>query len=121
MFTFTKNIGPFVKEELALAKQSRAKGDVKSEFEHLENAHVLGQESTYHHVKVHWLMFNWGIRQKDLREVLGQTLRIIGAMTKTMIGLVPRGNTGGSNISPFLPLPVKPKFLNIINQAKKIK
>tara|TARA_R110000868_G_scaffold14805_31_gene68630 strand:- start:1928 stop:2293 length:366 start_codon:yes stop_codon:yes gene_type:complete len=118
MFSFTQKITPFVKQEIAIARVSRLKGDVNAEFSHLENAHVLGQESTYHHVKVHCLMLLWGFRQKRLAEVMGQMFRIFGALTKTMLGLVPQGNTGGSNISPFKRLPLKPELANIINQAK---
>ena len=118
MFGFYKRIDPFVKGEIYLSEQSRLNGDAKEEFIHLENAHVLGQESTLHHAKVHYLMFMWGIRQKNAGEVFGQIIRLIGAITKTMVGLVPKGNTGGSNVSPFKSLPIKPEFLRIINRAK---
>ena len=118
MFRFAQKIAPFVNREIALANLSRIKGDIKSEFRHLENAHVLGQESTYHHVKVHYLMFLWGLRQQQYPEVVGQMVRMLGALTKTMLGLVPQGNTGGSNVSPFKPLPLKPELATIIRQAK---
>lgn len=42
--TFTKRVAAYVEFELENA------------FTHLERAHVLGQESTYWHVKVHVLM-----------------------------------------------------------------
>lgn len=119
MFRFYKRIAPFVKDEIYMSGQSRLKGNVEDEFTHLENAHVLGQESTYHHVKVHYLMLMWGIRQKNSGEIFGQIVRMVGAITKTMLGLVPKGDTGGSNISPFRSLPIKPEFSEIINQAKK--
>ncbi|KXI30717.1 DUF3703 domain-containing protein [Paraglaciecola hydrolytica] len=118
MSSFTQKISPFVQHEIALANESRNKGELNAEFSHLENAHVLGQESTYHHVKVHYLMLLWGFRQKRLAEVMGQMFRIFGALTKTMLGFVPAGNTGGSNISPFKRLPIKPELANIIQQAK---
>jgi hypothetical protein len=51
-------------------------------------------------------MFAWGIKRRDAREVLGQVVRLIGAPTKTAIGLVPSGNTGGSNISPVQRVPI---------------
>lgn len=51
-------------------------------------------------------MLVWGFTQRDAREIFGQLLRIIGAATKTAFGLVPTGNTGGSDISPFKPLPI---------------
>ncbi|MBR9793657.1 MAG: DUF3703 domain-containing protein [Gammaproteobacteria bacterium] len=115
---FSKNIAPEVQSEISLAKQLEITGSLSESFHHLENAHVLGQESTWWHVKVHLLMFLWAIRQRDAKECIGQIVRIIGAATKTAIGLVPAGNTGGSNISPFKKLPVSPKHQAAIIKAK---
>jgi len=42
----------------------------------------------------------------------------VGAATKTSFGLVPQGNTGGANVSPFKVMPVKPEYEAIINSAK---
>ena len=118
MSNFTKNISPYVEQELALAYQARKNGFINIEFSHLENAHVLGQESTYLHVKVHGLMLLWGWRNKHFKEVLGQALRMFGAATKTAIGLVPQGNTGGVNVSPFKVLPINANHQAIISKAK---
>lgn len=115
---FTKNIAPVVKEEIQLSQVANSKGENDRAFNHLENAHVLGQESTYWHVKVHFLMFVWSIRNRSSKEFFGQILRIVGALTKTAIGLVPIGNTGGSNISPFKKLPLKPEHRVAILKAK---
>ncbi len=118
MSNFTKRMSPYVEQELSLAYQARKNGLIAIEFSHLENAHVLGQESTYLHVKVHSLMLLWGWRNKQIKEVLGQALRILGAATKTAIGLVPQGNTGGVNVSPFKVLPINAKHQAIISKAK---
>ena len=32
----------------------------------------------------------------------------VGAAAKTAFGRVPRGNTGGANVSPFAPMPIPP-------------
>ncbi|CAA0080852.1 Uncharacterised protein [Zhongshania aliphaticivorans] len=119
MRKFTKNIAPHVNKELGLALKARHRRDTAKEFTHLENAHVLGQESTYQHTKVHCLMLMWGIRQGDFREIFGQVFRIIGAATKTSLGLVPSGNTGGSNISPFATRPISSSHAQAIINAKK--
>lgn len=63
-------------------------------------------------------MFLWGIRSKSFRETLGQVFRMVGAATKTAIGLVPTGNTGGSNVSPFKPLPVPQDLATILASVK---
>lgn len=58
------------------------------------------------HVWVHWHMLRWALRHRNVRECVGQITRIIGAATKTALGWVPAGNTGGANVSPFKPMPV---------------
>lgn len=120
MFTdFATNISSSVNFELGLAHDAKRIGDTNKEFSHLENAHVLGQESTYWHVKVHFLMFLWGMRNLNLKETLGQVLRIFGALTKTVFGLVPQGNTGGANVSPFKVMPLSKEHQRAITKAKK--
>ena len=116
---FSKNITPFVKREIMEASKSRKEGKPHEEFQYLENAHVLGQESTYWHVLTHILMLSWAFRHRSLKEVFGQCFRIIGAATKTVFGLVPSGNTGGANVSPFKVMPISTKYSRIINCAKK--
>lgn len=115
---FSKNISAAVCSEVTMAKQQELLGDFEAAFRHLENAHVLGQESTWWHVKVHGLMFCWAVRQRDVKECIGQMIRIGGAATKTAIGLVPAGNTGGTDISPFKRLPIRPEHQLKINKAK---
>lgn len=116
---FRHKIEPYVAQQIRLALAARQAGKSDIEFKHLENAHVLGQASTLLHTQVHWLMFTWAIRNHNLRELLGQALRIVGAFTKTALGLIPEGNTGGSNISPFAKLPIDANFAKIIAQAKE--
>jgi len=115
---FTKNIKPYVEAELNLALVAKQNGDFSQSFSHLENAHVIGQESTYFHVKVHLLMFCWALKQNDFRELLGQVFRVVGAATKTAVGFIPNGNTGGSNVSPFKVMAIKPELQKYITRAK---
>jgi hypothetical protein len=115
---FARNILPHVNAELQAAASLSAQGQAKPAFTHLERAHVLGQESTVHHVRVHWRMFLWGIQQRDVKECLGQIFRMVGAATKTVFGLIPHGNTGGANVSPFKPMPVPAELEMRIKQAQ---
>jgi hypothetical protein len=62
-------------------------------------------------------MLLWAVRHRILREAAGQVLRIVGAATKTALGLVPNGNTGGSNISPFKPLPIPVDLQKVLDGA----
>ena len=113
MGKFAENIRPYVDAELAAAARDPERG-----FSHLERAHVLGQESTREHVRVHWRMLTWALRRRDAREFFGQLLRLTGAATKTFIGMVPTGNTGGSNVSAIQPMPIDPELAAIIERAR---
>jgi len=116
--TFGRRIRPYVKSEILAAYQAEARGQPDAAFSHLERAHILGQPSTVEHVRVHWHMFLWGIRQRDARECLGQLLRIVGAAIGTAIGLVPQGNTGGTNAIPFKSMPIPPELAALIEEAR---
>ncbi|MGS2721662.1 DUF3703 domain-containing protein [Paraglaciecola aestuariivivens] len=116
---FYQTIKPYVEHELALASLAANKHQYAEQFSHLETAHVLAQGSTRLHTKIHWLMLQWALNQGDVKEALGQITRIIGAATKTPFGLVPKGNTGGSNVSPFKVMPIKPELETILNQARQ--
>lgn len=118
MSEFGRRIRPYVESELVAARQAEARGQPGVAFSHLERAHVLGQSSTVEHVRAHWYMLLWGIRQRNLPECLGQLLRIVGAATSTAIGLVPQGNTGGSNVSPFKRMPLPPELAARIEEVR---
>lgn len=118
MSSFGRNIRPHVDVELQAAAVAENRGRAQEAFGHLERAHVLGQASTREHVRVHWAMFCWGVRSRDLRECAGQIFRIVGAATKTVLGWIPDGNTGGSNVSPFRRMPLAPELARRIDQAR---
>lgn len=117
MTLYAKRIRPHVSQELGIAACKETQGDPSSAFQHLERAHILGQASTVEHVRVHVRMLTWALRRRDLSELAGQLLRIVGAATKTAFGLVPHGNTGGANVSPFKPMPIPPDLAEIIAAA----
>ena len=118
MPSFTNAIRPYVTQEIQQAQLRWAAGQQDQAFRHLERAHVLGQSSTVQHVRTHWHMFIWGIRSKSFRETLGQVVRMAGAATKTAVGLVPSGNTGGSNASPFKSLAIPQDLAAILASVK---
>ena len=115
---YYRNIKPDVEAEISMAQMSLKRGLPDAAFSSLERAHVLGQESTILHTRVHFEMLVWGFRQRSAKEVLGQLFRMIGAATKTGIGLVPHGNTGGSNVSPFKRMTIAPDLADKISTAK---
>ena len=117
MTTFGKRIRPAVDAELAIAKSLEASGRAENGFRHLERAHILGQASTVQHIRVHFEMLRWALRAGKTAEALGQVMRIIGAATKTALGWVPTGNTGGANVNPFKVMPVPEDLKAIIRSA----
>lgn len=92
--------------EMQCAKRALANDRLDDAFAHLERAHVLGQWYVKPHVASHLCMLRVGWRRRDLREILGQLIRIPGGMIGSAIGRVPRGNTGGADVSAFRPLPI---------------
>jgi hypothetical protein len=64
-------------------------------------------------------MLLWRKRQRCAREVFGQLVRIAGAATKTVVGLVPQGNTGGTNVSARSRMPVPPDLQHILDTARR--
>lgn len=115
---FSQKIASCIKYEIARANNARFAGNYQREFIHLERAHVLGQESTFWHIKVHLLMLMWAFRNNSIKEIFGQIIRILGAVVVTPLGLVPLGNTGGSNVSPFKKMPIDTELDSLIKKAK---
>jgi len=118
MSEFGRRIRPYVASEILAAREAESRGQPDIAFSHLECAHVLGQASTVEHVRAHWHMLLWSIRQRNVRECLGQLLRIVGAAMSTAAGLVPQGNTGGSNVSPFRSMPLPPELASRIKEVR---
>ena len=102
-----------IRNEIGIADQLMEQGSIQDAFRHLDRAHVLGQSSTFEHTRVHWRMLKLGIKLGSVRETWGQIVRIIGAATKTPLGIYPKGNTGGANVWFFKPMPL-PEDLKLI-------
>lgn len=107
-----------INAEIDLADRRQAENDVCGAFKHLERAHVLGQASTYQHTRIHWRMFKLALRMRSLREIWGQIIRIIGASTKTPLGIYPTGNTGGADVWFFKPMPIPDDLQEMLDKAK---
>ncbi len=118
MSEFGRGIRPYVDREILAAYQAEARGKPDVAFSYLERAHILGQTSTVEHVRVHWHMLLWGFRQRHVRECLGQLLRIVGAAIGTAAGLVPNGNTGGTNVSSFKSQPIPSELAALIEKVR---
>lgn len=109
---------PYVIEKLNQAHKSFVSNDEENGIKALEDAHVIGQYSTYYHTLVHYKMLKYGLKCGDVKEVVGQVFRLAGAITKTAVGLLPQGNTGGANVSPFKPMPISPENTAILDKIR---
>lgn len=116
LYSRRQQVQAAVRTELDSARRLEEWGNAAGAFGHLERAHVLGQSVTATHVRVHWEMLRWGLRHHQPREIVGQLLRIAGAATKTALGRVPRGNTGGANVNPRVPMPIPADLQQQIDQ-----
>ena len=102
--------------EVDLADAARAGQDLGTEFAHLERAHILSQRHAFSHTGTHLRMLAVGWKRRDAREIVGQVMRSIAALTKSKIW-VPLGNTGGANVNPFKPMPVPADLRHFVEQT----
>ena len=93
-------------KQLQLGRTALKKKEYSTSFYHLENAHVLGQKHIGRHTLSHYWMFVFGIKTNNTKEIVGQVFRILASIIFTLIW-VPKGNTGGTNISPVKPIPIR--------------
>jgi len=96
--------------ERARALEERTAGDSAAEWAHLERAHILSQPMAARHVRTHVAMLGCAVRRHDRREVTSQLFRLMVAGPGSWTGRYPVGNTGGGDVSAFLPMPI-PKDL----------
>jgi hypothetical protein len=92
--------------ELDAARAARSTGDTSAEWLHLERGHILSQPMAGAHLRTHAAMFTVALRRHDRHEVIGQLFRIIVAAPGSVTGKYPVGNTGGANVSAFVPMPI---------------
>jgi len=81
----------------------------------LKRAHVLGQLAVWPHVYTHWLMLVVAWQQRQFGAVVGQLIRMVLGVIGSAVGKVPTGNTGDSEISMFLSLPIDPELQQIMD------
>lgn len=85
-------------------------------FPHLERAHVLGQRYVSPHVATHYWMLRIGWKRRSLPEIGGQLARIALGALGSAVGVVPDGNTGGTNVGMFKRMPVDPGIRRLVRR-----
>lgn len=85
---------------------ARGIGDWDAAWRHLERGHILAQPRFGLHLASHIEMLKFAISLRDLREILGQFLRLTLVPLGTLTGRLPTGNAGRARVSAFAPVPV---------------
>jgi len=101
-----KTLEDAFENEMSLGKFFYFSADFINSFSHFERAHVLGQRYVIPHTRTHFWMLRIGIKRRDLKEIVGQLFRIPVGMIGSAIGIVPTGNTGGSNVNALLKMKI---------------
>jgi hypothetical protein len=108
---------PFYKEELERFRDAFLKNELSQAWKHLERAHVIGQAYPFEHSEVHLKMLRFGLRIKSTKEVIGQIPRLLVGGVKSFVGVIPVGNTGGSNVPPLKPMSIDPEIQQMFKFA----
>ncbi len=90
--------------EMRKAAAAQRSGAFDQAFAHLERAHILGQRYLVPHLTTHWRMLNIARARRDQRETNGQIIRLLAVLLGYLTGWVPKGNTGGANVSAIKPM-----------------
>lgn len=85
--------------EMHKAALAQLSGALDQAFAHLERAHILGQRYLLPHLATHWRMLHIARTRRDHRETRGQIVRLAAVFLGYLTGWVPKGNTGGANVS----------------------
>lgn len=107
------------KAALSEARQRSDAGDTAGAMQALERAHVLGQPDFGPHLRTHLSMLLVAFTARDWREVGGQVMRIALVPIGHLIGRLPRGNTGRSNVSAFTAMPIPPELECLLDDTKQ--
>lgn len=82
----------------------------------LQDAHVLGQCLFWPHFLSHLWMLRIAYVRRDWREMRGQLLRLALVPVGNVMGWLPLGNTGNTNVSVFKSMPTPIRLKNIIEK-----
>ena len=104
--TIPSGLKPFYELELNAYRTEFMKGDFDMAWNHLERAHIIGQQYPYEHSYVHWKMLQFGFKMKSRKEIIGQIPRLLVGGVKSFVGRIPIGNPGGANVPPLKTFPI---------------
>ena len=98
-------------------RAGRSSDPVEQRWAALERAHVLSQPWPLKHVQAHVAMIRLALHERDARELLGQTVRVVVAGPASAIGRYPAGNTGRARVPATLPMPITDDLARLLEGA----
>jgi len=100
------------------ARRAMSVGDTSTAWPLLERAHILSQPEPGLHIRSHWWMLRCAIQGGDVREVVGQAIRVALAGPSSFFGRYPRGNTGRARVGLFTPMQVEPDVQVLLAESE---
>lgn len=85
-------------------------GDFDLAWKLLEDAHIFSQPFAALHLYVHFEMLLLAYKTKNIREMWGQTLRLLLAVPTSALRQYPVGNSGRSNMGMFSSAPLEKRI-----------
>lgn len=82
-----------------------------------ERAHILSQPWPGPHTRTHVVMLRLAVRDRDVREVAGQVVRLLVAAPGSTAGRYPSGNTGRARVGLTTPMPVPEDLAALLRGA----
>ena len=107
-------VRPHFAAEIEAAKQCVLRKEIHQAWAHLESSHILGQRYLRMHLLSHLEMIKLGIKLRDFKEIFGQIVHIFLAVPGSLLGRLPIGNTGRSNVNMFKPMVIPERLKKII-------
>lgn len=105
-------------ERIDKAKFYYLRGEYDFAFALLEEAHILGQRHIKAHTIAHFWMLKVALKQKDIKEIWGQLIRLPMGILASATGFVPVGNTGGANVSALKRMPIPHALQDLLNKDR---
>lgn len=108
-----------IADDMALFPAARASGQIDIAWRHLERAHIVSQPYLGLHFASHWSMLGFALKQRDWREAAGQVVRLALAPLGSLTGRTPVGNTGRSNVSAFVAMPIPEDLVSLLIEQSR--
>jgi hypothetical protein len=104
--------------EMALARAAARLDAFEESWRRMERAHVLSQSSAYLHTHNHVAMLGLALRTRDVREALGQVVRVFVSGLASALGRAPLGNPGRTRVALTQAAPIPGDLAAIFAHAQ---